>query len=99
MENLLTSVDLPWVSGVCDPCTAPYENYALQPGKTLNLRLPCTFLIRYRRALPAFIRDGIGEDQLIKNRAIILNVLKTLSERNSLGEQETLILAWGQIAR
>lgn len=36
---------------------------------------------------------------VLKNRHIVLDFLRTLSDQNDLALQETCILAWGQIAR
>lgn len=36
---------------------------------------------------------------VLKNRHIVLDFLRTLSDQNDLALQETCILTWGQIAR
>jgi serine/threonine-protein kinase ATR len=51
------------------------------------------------RSLTSFLRNDIPEAVLLKNRRETVKFLRTLSEREGLGEQETLILAWGQVAR
>ncbi|KAK5172495.1 hypothetical protein LTR04_000014, partial [Oleoguttula sp. CCFEE 6159] len=50
------------------------------------------------RTLSAYLRDDLPEELRRKNRVLALNFLKALSDRNDLGEQETLIMAWGQVA-
>lgn len=50
-------------------------------------------------ALTAFLRRDVPVDKRRNNRMLTLNFLKTLSDRNELGVQESLVLAWGQVAR
>ncbi|KAL0265042.1 serine/threonine-protein kinase M1 [Diplodia seriata] len=50
-------------------------------------------------ALPVFLHDGVPEDIRQKNRISALNFMVQIADRNALGEQETLIVAWGQVAR
>ncbi|KAK8195018.1 uncharacterized protein BKA78DRAFT_366770 [Phyllosticta capitalensis] len=50
-------------------------------------------------AIPAFLRRDINKDIHQKNRIDVLNYVKHISSRASLGELETLVLAWGQVAR
>ena len=52
-----------------------------------------------RRTLPAFVQTTLNPSIALKNRHIVLEFLRTLSEKNDLALQETGILAWGQIAR
>ncbi|KAF2086780.1 putative phosphatidylinositol 3 and 4-kinase [Saccharata proteae CBS 121410] len=51
------------------------------------------------RVLPVFLREEIPEEIRKFNRLKVLGFMKTLSERNNPGEQEALILAWGNVAR
>jgi serine/threonine-protein kinase ATR len=48
--------------------------------------------------LPCFLRDDLPEDTKEQNRKYALQSLRVLSDRDVASEQETLILAWGQIA-
>ncbi|KAK7608921.1 hypothetical protein JOL62DRAFT_524081 [Phyllosticta paracitricarpa] len=50
-------------------------------------------------AIPVFLRDYIKEEIHQKNRIDVLDYVKHVSSRATLGELETLVLAWGQIAR
>ncbi|OJD39951.1 protein kinase rad3 [Diplodia corticola] len=50
-------------------------------------------------ALPVFLHDGVPEDIRQKNRIAALNFLVQIADRDELNEQETLIVAWGQVAR
>ncbi|KAF2761422.1 hypothetical protein EJ05DRAFT_449694 [Pseudovirgaria hyperparasitica] len=51
------------------------------------------------RAIIPFLQGHVAEVTRTKNRRETLKFLKTLSERNELVEQETLIMMWGQVAR
>ncbi|KAL8715001.1 MAG: hypothetical protein Q9220_000958 [cf. Caloplaca sp. 1 TL-2023] len=51
------------------------------------------------RVLPSFLRSGIEEDLLERNRVSAIDFLRNLSEKSELALQETCILAWGQIMR
>lgn len=46
-----------------------------------------------------FLHDGVPEEIRQKNRISALNVMVQIADREVLGEQETLIIAWGQVAR
>lgn len=50
------------------------------------------------RTLVAFLRDDLSSDAQKHNHKIALDCLRTLSARESTGQHETLILAWGQVA-
>ncbi|KAK8173648.1 hypothetical protein IWX90DRAFT_148777 [Phyllosticta citrichinensis] len=50
-------------------------------------------------AIPAFLRNNIKEEIHQRNRIDVLDYVKHVSSRATLGELETLVLAWGQIAR
>ncbi|KAK8184448.1 hypothetical protein BC567DRAFT_246964 [Phyllosticta citribraziliensis] len=50
-------------------------------------------------AIPAFLRSNIKEEIHQRNRIDVLDYVKHVSSRATLGELETLVLAWGQIAR
>lgn len=56
-------------------------------------------LICPRLAIPAFLRSNIKEEIHQRNRIDVLDYVKHVSSRATLGELETLVLAWGQIAR
>ena len=45
------------------------------------------------------MRGALKPSIVLKNRHIILDFLRNLSDHNDLALQETCILAWGQIAR
>lgn len=49
--------------------------------------------------LTAFLRNDVPAETRRNNRMLTLNFLKALSERNELAVQESLVLAWGQVAR
>ncbi|KAK4982063.1 serine/threonine-protein kinase M1 [Elasticomyces elasticus] len=51
------------------------------------------------RTLPVFLRIALPGSLRDKNRRLALDFLRTMSDRDELAQQETLILAWGQIAR
>ena len=51
------------------------------------------------QALSAFLRSDVPAEVLRKNRVLALDFLRTLSSREEIRDQETLIFAWGQIAR
>ncbi|KAI9820333.1 MAG: serine/threonine-protein kinase M1 [Pycnora praestabilis] len=51
------------------------------------------------RTLPAFIRHDLGDDILRSNRILVLDYLRTISERNEITLQETCVLVWGRVAR
>ena|ERR1700712_3302952 len=44
-----------------------------------------------------YLRESLPEDIRYRNRSTFLELLKTLSTRENLAQQETLILAWGLI--
>lgn len=50
------------------------------------------------RALPAFLRHDLDAEVRDTNRHFALECLRTLSDRDVASEQETLIVAWGQVA-
>lgn len=52
-----------------------------------------------RRTLPVFMQGTLRPSIVLKNRHIVLDFLRALSDQNDLALQETCILAWGQIAR
>ena len=56
-------------------------------------------LTNIRRTLPVFMPLTLRRSIVLKNRHIILDFLRTMSDQNDLALQETGILAWGQIAR
>ncbi|KAF2398341.1 hypothetical protein EJ06DRAFT_538889 [Trichodelitschia bisporula] len=51
------------------------------------------------QALMPYLRENLPRDIRKKNRIAILDVLRTLTDRGNLAEQETLVMAWGLIAR
>ncbi|KAI9851275.1 MAG: serine/threonine-protein kinase M1 [Thelocarpon superellum] len=51
------------------------------------------------KTLPAFLRTSLDGETLAQNRRVALEFLRTLSEKNVLGFQETCVLSWGQVAR
>lgn len=61
-----------------------------------GVRLP---LIVDRRTLPIFLQSLMPTLLLVKNRLVVIDVLRNLSDQNDLALQETSILAWGQAAR
>lgn len=56
-------------------------------------------LTSIRRTLPVFMQVTLKASIVHKNRHIVLDFLRSLSDQSDLGLQETGILAWGQIAR
>ena len=52
-----------------------------------------------RRVLPKFLRTDLSAHVLLKNRVVVLEYLRSLSEQSNVSLQETCILAWGHIAR
>ncbi|KAF1987090.1 hypothetical protein K402DRAFT_463189 [Aulographum hederae CBS 113979] len=51
------------------------------------------------RALPGFLRRNLPPDVRKRNRMYAFNILKALTDRGSLPEQESIIMAWTQVAR
>jgi hypothetical protein len=52
-----------------------------------------------RNSLMVFLRDNIPSGIRKKNRQSTVEFLGALAKRNVLADQETLILAYGQVAR
>ena len=50
-------------------------------------------------ALMPFIDENLPTDLRTANRVSLIEFLRTLSDRNSLSEQETLVFAWGLVGR
>ncbi|WPG99769.1 protein kinase rad3 [Acrodontium crateriforme] len=51
------------------------------------------------QCLPAFLREELPEIIRTENRRVALEYLRYLSDRDIASEHETLIAAWGQVAR
>ncbi|KAF2431255.1 hypothetical protein EJ08DRAFT_649062 [Tothia fuscella] len=51
------------------------------------------------QALMAYLRDDLPSEIRSKNRREALDFFKCLTERNSLSEQETLVMTWGLVGR
>ena len=45
------------------------------------------------------MQSNLKPSIVLKNRHVVLDFLRTMSDQNDLALQETGILAWGQIAR
>jgi serine/threonine-protein kinase ATR len=48
--------------------------------------------------LPVFLKHDLPEPLRSENRQLALELLRSLSDRDAANEQETLIMAWGQVA-
>lgn len=79
---------------------SPQRELRIAAGCVCNHACPHALLTQdVRFAIPAFLRRDINKDIHQKNRIDVLNYVKHISSRASLGELETLVLAWGQVAR
>jgi serine/threonine-protein kinase ATR len=50
------------------------------------------------QTLPVFLKHDLSEPLRSENRQLALELLRSLSDRDAANEQETLIMAWGQVA-
>ena len=67
---------------------------SVEKGQIMSALLTST-----RRTMPVFMQSQLSPSVALKNRHIVLDFLRTLSDQNDIALQETSILAWGRIAR
>jgi serine/threonine-protein kinase ATR len=88
-------------------CAQTTKDPVLLDLKSTNFGKACTMAlhssIRELRVaaaytLPLFLRDDLPEPLRSENRQLALEFLRSLSDRDAANEQETLIMAWGQVA-
>jgi len=54
----------------------------------------------FRRTLPGFLLSScVPGDLLRKNRKLVLELFRSISDEDHIHLQETYILAWGQVGR